>query len=97
MDVVAFAHGRDYATDILAVLDDGVAHREVLQRNLVTDGYILIADGMKLAVILGDDAEHVGAGREILYDDHADVVAAVMDEKVRYFGHGDPSGQVGLL
>jgi hypothetical protein len=46
---------------------------------------------MKLAVILGDDAEHVGPRSEILDDDHADVVAAVMDEKVRYFGHGDPS------
>src|SRR4051812_11402589 len=91
MHVVALAHGRDYATDILAVLDDGIAHGEVLQGNLVPDRHILIDNGTKLAVVLCDDAEHVGAGSEILDDDHADVVAAVMDEKVRYFGHGDPS------
>jgi len=55
MDVVALAYGRDDAADVLAVLDYGIAHRQIFQGDLVSEGHILIEDAAKLAVILGDD------------------------------------------
>jgi len=77
------------AADVLVVLDYGIAHRQIFQGDLVSEGHILIEDAAKLAVILGDDAEQVGAGSEILHDHHADVVAAVVHEQVRYLVHDD--------
>jgi hypothetical protein len=90
MHMIPFVHWRDYAANIFAVLDDGFAHREVLERDLVSNRYILVDKGVKFAVILGDDAEHVGTGRKVLDDDYADVIAAIVDEKMRYFCHGHP-------
>src|SRR3569833_1135667 len=91
MHMVALANRCDYAADVRAVLDHRIADRKVLQRDLVAYGHILVADGSKLAVILGHDAEHVGAFREILDYDDADVIAAVMHQQVGYLGHGCPS------
>jgi hypothetical protein len=88
--MVSLPDGGDYAANVFAILDDGLTDCEVLERNLVSDGYILVGDAAKLAVILGHNAEHVRTGGQIFDDDHADVVAAVVHEKVRYFCHGYP-------
>lgn len=88
--MVSFSDGSHYAANVLAILDDGFTDREIFQRNLVSNGYILVEDAAKLAVILRHDAEHVGTGGKIFNDDHTDVVAAVVHEKVRYFCHGYP-------
>jgi hypothetical protein len=88
--MVAFAHGRNYAANVFAVLGHGIADRQILQGDFVPKWHVLIEDAAKLAVILGYDAEEVGAGCEILDDHHADVVAAVVHEQVRYLVHHDP-------
>jgi hypothetical protein len=89
MNVIAFPHRCHDPADVLTVFDHRVADRQVLQRDLVADGDVLVYDGAKLAVILGNDAEHVGTGSEILDDDHADVITAVVREQVRYLCHSD--------
>jgi hypothetical protein len=88
--MIAFAHGRNYAADVFAVLDYGIADRQILQGDFVSKRHVLIEDPVKLAVILGYDAEEVGAGCEILDDHDADVVAAIVYEQVRYLVHDDP-------
>jgi len=88
--MVALAHRRNYAADVFAVLDPGIADRQILQGDFVPQRDVLIEDASKLAVILGYDAEEIGAGCEILDDHHADVVAAVVYEQVRYLVHDDP-------
>jgi hypothetical protein len=90
MDVIALANGRNYAADVLTVLDHGIANGQVLQCDLVAEGYVLIEEAAELAVILGYDAVQISAGGKVLDDYHADVVAAVMHEQVRYLVHDDP-------
>jgi hypothetical protein len=88
--MVAFAHWGNYAADVCAILDHGIADRQILQGDFVSQRDVLIDDAAKLAVILRYDAEEVGAGCEILDDHHADVVAAVVHEQVRYLVHDNP-------
>src|SRR5882757_3313594 len=78
VDVIALTDGSDDATYVLAVLDDRCADREVPQRDLVADRYILVVYGVQLAVILGHDAQEVGTGGEILDYHDPDVVALVV-------------------
>jgi len=87
VDVVAFVYRCDYAADVLAVLDYGIADRQIFEGNFVAQWDVLVENAAKLAVILGYDAEQVGAGGEILDDHHADVVAAVVHEQMRYLVH----------
>jgi hypothetical protein len=44
--MIALADGRDDAADVLAVLDYGVAHGQIFERDLVPNGHILI-DGLE--------------------------------------------------
>ena len=53
-----------------------------LQRDLVADRNGLARRQPEVGIVLGDDAQHLGAGLEILDDDDADVVLAVMDQQV---------------
>jgi len=78
--VIAAADWRHDSTDVLAVLDYGVANREVAQCNLVADGNVLIAHGMNFTVILGYDTQNVVSRGEIFDHDHPDVVVVVVDE-----------------
>jgi hypothetical protein len=87
--MVALAHRHNYAADVFAVLDHGIADRQILQGYFVPKRHVLVEDSAKLAVILGYDAEQVCAGSEILYDHNADVVAAVVYEQLRYLVHDD--------
>jgi hypothetical protein len=87
--MVALANGRDDTADIFTVLDDGIAHRQIFQGDFMSQGDILVEDALKFTVILGNDAEQLRTGSEILDDHHADVVSPVVHEQVRYLVHVD--------
>src|SRR3569833_561476 len=87
VDVVAFADRRDYAADVLAILHDRVAYREVAQRDLVADGHVMVGYGAQLAVILRHDAQQFGPCLEAFDDDDTDVVAMIMYQQMRCGSH----------
>ena len=51
-----------------------VTDRQVRERDLVADRNVLVGDGMEVAVVLGDDAQHVGPRGQVLDDDNPDIV-----------------------
>jgi hypothetical protein len=87
VDVVAFTDRRDYAADVLAIFHDRVAYREVAQRDLVTDGHVMVGYGAQLAVILCDDAQQLGACLEAFDDDDPDIVPMIVYQQMRCGSH----------
>ena len=90
VDVVALLGVGDNASDVLAVLDDGVALLEVLQRHLVADRNVVIGLGLGRRIGLGDDAHHLGAALQALDDDDAHVVLWAVHEELRNLGQVFP-------
>src|SRR5215831_13826258 len=72
-----------HAADVLAILDDGVATLQGLERHLVTDRDIVAGFERQRLVGRGDDTQHLGAGTQSLDDHDANVVLRAMDQKVR--------------
>ena len=87
VDVVALADGRDYAPDVLPILHDGVAYRQVAQRDLMTDRHVMVGYSAKLAVILRQDAQQLGALLEAFDDDDPDIVAMIVYQQMRCGSH----------
>src|SRR5690606_6217816 len=77
----------DHAADVLAILDDGVAGLQRLQSDLVTDRNVVLGDELGRRIVLSDDAQHVGAGLQVLDNDDADVVLWAVYEKMWNFRH----------
>jgi hypothetical protein len=48
----------------------------------VANGNVIVNDELEIRIILGDDAQHLGAGFQAFDDDHADVVLFVMDKQM---------------
>ncbi len=88
VDVLARLGAAGHAADVLAVLDDGIALFQILERDLVADRYVVLGGDMDRRVVLGDDAEHLGSGLEVFDDDDADVVLGAMDQELRNVGLG---------
>ena len=82
MDMLALGDRRDDAADVLSVLGHRVADREVDERHLVADRHIMAGGEAEIGIVLGHDAEHVGAGLEAFDHDHADVVLAIVHEQL---------------
>jgi hypothetical protein len=80
-------HVGDDLADVLAVFDGGVALLQVLQRDLVADRHIALGGQAEGGIVVGDAAQHVGAGGQALDHDDPDIVGLFMDEKVRDFRH----------
>jgi len=83
VNVVSFADRDHHTAYILAVLDHGVADSEIAQCDLVSDRYVLTDCGTKLAVVLREHTQHFSAGRQVLDNDDAHIVAVVVHQEVR--------------
>jgi hypothetical protein len=68
--------------NVLAVFPDRVAGFDVFQRDFVADRNVSFRLQLKGRVVLGDQAEHVGAGSEVLDHDHAARVLWTMNQKM---------------
>jgi len=79
MNMITLADVCDDPADVRAVLDGGVAFREVRQCDLVTDWDIVFGGDIEIAVVFCDDAQQIGTGFDTLYDDNPDVVFFVVD------------------
>src|SRR5262245_11211563 len=83
VNVIALTDGRDHAAYVLAVLDDRVAYGKIAQRDLVPDRHVLVGYRAQLAVVLRDDAQHVGACLQVFDDDDTDIVTVIVYQEVR--------------
>jgi hypothetical protein len=86
--VFSFANCCHDSTDVLTVLNDGLAGVEVPERDFMPDRHVLFESTSELTVVLGQDAQHARAGNEIFNDHDADIVAAIMHQQVRRVVHG---------
>jgi hypothetical protein len=82
MHVFAFGNVCDDPANVLTVLDHGGTGFEVLQRNLVADGDVLLHCEPEIRVIGGNHAEHPAARCEAFNDNDADIVRAIMNEQL---------------
>ena len=83
MHVAAFRDIGNKPADIMAVFDRRLAIGQIAERNFVPDRHVIIDDKMKVGVVFGDDAQHLGSGLEAFNDNNADVVPFVMDKQMR--------------
>ena len=91
MDMVAFADGRDDVADVLAVLDHRVADGEILSAILWPMGtsWLLRARNSLLSSVTTQSMSVPGGE---VFDHHdADIVAAVVNQKLGYVCHGNPN------
>ena len=88
MNVVALTGGCGDPAYVLTIFHHGVACTEIHQRNLVTDGNIVVDHHGEIGIILGYNAPHFGTGFQVFNNDNADIVTVVMDKKMR-FCHSD--------
>lgn len=77
---------RHELANVLAIFDDRVPLTEVDQGHLVADGHVLPGNECEIGIILCDDAEHFVALLELFDNNHADVVALVVNQKL-WCGH----------
>src|SRR5262245_61012790 len=83
VDVLALLHRRDEAADVFAVLDRRISGLEIVECHLVADRNVVLHRDRERRVVLGDDAERIGAGTQALHHDHRDVVLRTVGEDVR--------------
>src|SRR5262245_34050367 len=81
--VLALLDALHEAPDVLAVLDRRVAVLEVGERDLVADRNVVLHRNGERRVVLGDDAERLGAGREALDHHHGHIVLRAVRQHVR--------------
>src|SRR5262249_18515433 len=79
---------------VLAVLDDGIALLQRLERHLMADRDIVAGLERQRLVGCGDDAQHIGAGTQSLDYHDTDIVLRAMDQKVRCSHAFSPSSRV---
>src|SRR5262245_5159772 len=72
----------NHAADVLAVLDDGVALFEALQRHLVADGNGGFRLELQRLIGFCDDTQHVGAAGEPFDDDDAHIILGAVNQKL---------------
>jgi hypothetical protein len=109
--MIALGDIGDEAPDILSVFDCCIAIGQIGQSDLVTNGNVVIDDEREVRIILGNDAQHLGPGRQAFNHDYADVVLFVMDKQMGnthflgscvllspgYFGRGGSGVLIGLI
>jgi hypothetical protein len=86
--VLSFANCCDDSTDVLTVLNDGLAGFKVPKRDFMPNRHVLFEITPELTIVLGHDAQHARAGSKIFNDNDANIVAPIMHQKVRCVVHG---------
>lgn len=65
-----------------------IALFEVVERNLVADGHVMLGGQAECGMVLRDAAQHVRAGRQALDQDDADIVSLLVHKQVRHLVRG---------
>jgi len=76
----------DEAPNILSVFDRCIAIGQIGQSDLVTNGNVIVNDEREVRIILSNDAQHLGPGRQAFNHNNADVVLFVMDKQMGNVG-----------
>jgi len=78
VSVLALGDRLHHLADVHTVLDDGVAHRQVLQRDLVAEGYVLHAGQRDGAIFVEDEAGQRRPGLDAFDDDDRDRIGRIV-------------------
>ncbi len=60
---------------------------EIFQRDLVANRHVRAGGQAESGIVVGDTAQHVGAGRQPFHNHHTDVIGMFVDEKMGNFRH----------